>query len=120
MAEINNLSKLSFNYKIWLETDDHVSVLGDGKWLLLKAIRDTGSLKAAVDKLGFTYRRTWNDLKRIEKKLGFAILNKTRGGKDGGASSLTDEGIQIVELFEKFHASFDSKFKAELEKIISK
>jgi molybdate transport repressor ModE-like protein len=115
----DNISKLSFNYKIWLETEDHVSVLGDGKWLLLKAIRDTGSLKAAVDKLGFTYRRTWNDLKRIEKKLGFPILCKIRGGKDGGMTSLTDEGLRIVDLFERFHAAFDIKFKKELEKIIS-
>jgi len=119
MTPNNNLSKLSFNYKIWLETDDHVSVLGDGKWLLLKAIRDTGSLKAAVDKLGFTYRRTWNDLKRIEKKLGFPILCKIRGGKDGGTTSLTEDGLKIVDLFEKFHASFDNKFKKELENVIS-
>ena len=114
-----NPVKLSFNYKIWLETEDHVSVLGDGKWILLKAIRDTGSLKAAIDKLGFTYRRTWNDMKRIEQKLGFPILCKTRGGKDGGTTTLTPEGLRIVDLFEKFHSAFDDKFKQELEKIIS-
>ncbi len=78
-----------FNYKIWLSTEDEQGILGDGKWQILKAIEKHGSLKAATKALKITYRRTWGDLKKIKEMLGFSILEKERGGKDGGKSSLT-------------------------------
>ncbi|MBK7030193.1 MAG: hypothetical protein IPH45_13740 [Bacteroidales bacterium] len=53
------MDHLRLNYKIWLETDDHVGVLGDKKCELLRAIAETGSLNDAMKKLGLTYRKTW-------------------------------------------------------------
>jgi len=99
---------LIFNYKIWLSTSDGDNLLGDGKWKILKAIEEHGSLKAATKALGITYRRTWGDLKSIEQKLGFALLEKTRGGKEGGATQLTAEGKLLVNAFDAFHAKVDA------------
>jgi molybdate transport system regulatory protein len=56
-----------------------------------------------------TYRKTWNNIKKIEQMLGFPLLETSRGGSDGGASVLTAKGQQIVDAFDKFHASFDQK-----------
>lgn len=116
-------SNVNLNYKIWLEDSAGEGVLGDGKWILLKAIESEGSLTAATEKLNLSYRKTWNNLKKIEKKLGFPILDKTRGGKDGGGSTLTSEGKKLVKSFDKFHAEFDcviqkafEKFKKDLAK----
>lgn len=106
MSQIN-LSHIKFNYKIWLSTQDDKGIMGDGKWQILKAIQEHGSLVAATKALGITYRRTWGDLKKIEEMLGFAILEKERGGKDGGKSSLTPEGKRLVEAFDQFHAKMD-------------
>ena len=69
------MDNLRLNYKIWLETDGHVGVLGDKKCELLRAIDETGSLNDAMKKLGLTYRKTWDNLKRIEKELGFPAYN---------------------------------------------
>lgn len=55
--------KPKLRYKFWIETERGDGILGEGKWLLLKAIRDTGSLNAAVDKMGLAYRQTWDKLK---------------------------------------------------------
>ncbi len=33
-------SNINLNYKIWLETQDQLGILGDGKWVLLKAIEE--------------------------------------------------------------------------------
>lgn len=104
-SEINFIPR----YKIWLETPDRKGVMGDGKWMLLKAIQRTGSLTAAVQDLGLTYRKTWNNIKKIEQILGFPLLETSRGGSDGGASVLTAKGRQIVEAFDRFHAGFDEK-----------
>jgi molybdate transport system regulatory protein len=106
-------------YKIWLATEDGVGVLGDGKWKILKAIDQTGSLMAACESLGFTYRRTWNDLKKIEKILGFALLEKSRGGQDGGHSSLTPDGMRLVSAFNQFHERMDKLMQKEFDHLIN-
>jgi molybdate transport system regulatory protein len=105
-------------YKVWLATEDGVGVLGDGKWKILKAIDQTGSLVAACENLGFTYRRTWNDLKKVEKLLGFALLEKSRGGQDGGRSILTAEGIKFVKAFDQFHARMDVLMQKEFDELL--
>lgn len=83
-------------------------IMGDGKWKILKAIEEHGSLKAATEALGLTYRRTWGDLKEIEEALGFSLLDKSRGGKEGGNTSLTAEGKNLVLAFDQFHDKIDS------------
>jgi molybdate transport system regulatory protein len=106
-------------YKIWLATGDGVGVLGDGKWKILKAIDQTGSLMAACESLGFTYRRTWNDLKKVESILGFALLQKSRGGQDGGHSSLTPDGMRLVKAFDQFHARMDALMLKEFDQLLN-
>ncbi len=109
-------SNIKLNYKIWLETSDNEGILGDGKWILLKTINETGSIKNAVDKLGWSYRKTWNSLKQIEKLLGFNILEKSRGGADGGNTNLTPEGQKLVKAFDNFHSEFDKQIQIAFEK----
>ncbi|MBI5217399.1 MAG: LysR family transcriptional regulator [Bacteroidia bacterium] len=111
-------SDIKLNYKIWLESDTGNGILGDGKWLLLKAIAKEGSLTAATEALNLSYRKTWNNLKKIEKMLGFPILEKTRGGKDGGSTALTAEGKKLVRTFDKFHSDFDEKINKAFEKFL--
>jgi molybdate transport system regulatory protein len=105
-------------YKIWLATEDGVGVLGDGKWKILKAIDQTGSLMAACESLGLTYRRTWNDLKKVESILGFALLEKSRGGQAGGHSSLTPDGMRLVRAFNQFHARMDALMQKEFDQLL--
>jgi molybdate transport system regulatory protein len=105
-------------YKIWLATEDGVGVLGDGKWKILKAIDQTGSLVAACDNLGLTYRRTWNDLKKVENLLGFTLLEKSRGGQDGGHSVLTSDGTRLVKAFDQFHARMDASMQKEFDQLL--
>ena len=113
------IKNLKFNYKIWLETTDGKNILGDGKWELLKAIQETGSLKSAIEKLGLTYRKTWDNIKKIESKLGFPLINPTRGGSDGGSTELTPEGEKIIEIFNQFHSEHDKLFKETCSKILN-
>ena len=93
-------------------------ILGDGKWQILKLIDQKGSLKAACDELGYTYRRTWGDLKKIEKFFGFPLLEKHRGGSEGGKTVLTEEGKRLVKAFDQFHASVDALIQKGFDSFI--
>lgn len=105
--ENSKYKNIKVNYKVWLENETGSGILGDGKWKLFKAIEKEGSLMAATESLGISYRTTWNNLKKIEKLLGVPLLKKTRGGKEGGNTVLTDEGKKLMKAFDAFHAEFD-------------
>jgi molybdate transport repressor ModE-like protein len=115
----NNIEKLHFNYKIWLETADHGGVLGDKKCDLLKAIDQAGSLNDAMKSLGLTYRKTWDNLRKIERELGFPLIKPTRGGADGGNTVLTLEGRIILAAFERFHREYDDLIQNGFEHILA-
>ena len=116
----NKFEHLFLNYKIWFETEDHKGILGDGKWKLLKMIEQTGSLKEAIEQSGLSYRKTWNNLRKIEKLLGFPILDTSRGGPEGGSTYLTEEGKRIIRLFDEFHTEVYSLMLNAFEKFQEK
>lgn len=111
--------KLKLNYKVWIETEDHVGVFGGGKWMLLKAIRDTGSLKEAVTQMGYTYRKTWGNLKSIEDKLGIKLIEKRRGGEKGGETVLTERGEMIVDFFDKLYDEVEPVINERFEELLN-
>lgn len=119
-----DFNQIKFNYKIWLSDHTDNGIMGDGKWKILKAIEEHGSLKAATEAMGITYRRTWGDLKKIENDLGITLLEKNRGGKEGGNTQLTAHGKMLVKAFDEFHEKVDTviedafnDFRAILEKL---
>lgn len=113
------LKDLRLNYKIWLETKEHVGILGDKKCELLKAIAETGSLNEAMKRLNLSYRKTWDNLRKIETELGFALIKPTRGGADGGSTVLTLEGKIIIAAFEQFHKEYDAIIEEGFNRILS-
>ena len=114
-----SLEKISFHYKIWLSDKKNKGILGDGKWKTLKLIDEKGSLKAACDELGYTYRRTWGNIKKIESFFGFPLLEKHRGGSEKGSMTLTPEGRLLVRAFDRFHDSVDSVIQKGFEEFLS-
>ncbi|MCX6248376.1 MAG: LysR family transcriptional regulator [Bacteroidetes bacterium] len=114
----NRLSTINLHYKIWMSDEDEQGILGDGKWQILKLIDEKGSMKAACDELGYTYRRTWGNLKKIENFFGFPLLEKHRGGSEGGRTALTPEGKKLVKAFDRFHASVDSVIQKGFDKFL--
>lgn len=109
MAEKQN--PYVIRYKLWLENSKGESIFGDGKWELFRAIEETGSLKNAIEKMGWGYRATWNRLQSIEKRLGFRIIERSRGGSGGGGQTcLTEKGKKFLEVFKQIHKDSDSEF----------
>jgi len=116
---LQQVNPIGIRYKIWLESGDKCGILGDGKWKLLKTIDETGSVKAAMEVLGLTYRKTWDSLNKIERLFGFPVVHRQRGGIDGGKTELTPQGQAIVSAFDHFHAKYDSMINNALQETLN-
>ncbi len=108
---------LKLNYKIWIETDEGENIFGEGKYKLLKAIDESQSLKHAVESLGLTYRKTWNNLRKIEETLGFPLLITSRGGSTKGSTQLSPQAKELIKAFDLFHEKYRKDFMRICEKI---
>jgi len=104
--KFNKYSNVRVNYRIWINAEGGESVLDDEKWQLLQAIDANGSLVAAAEKLGISYRKAWGDMRNAEEILGFCLIEKQRGGAHGGTTTLTEEGKRFVKNYEQFHQEF--------------
>ncbi|MHC4664771.1 MAG: winged helix-turn-helix domain-containing protein [Planctomycetota bacterium] len=101
------MKKLKVRFKMWLNCPETEGVFGDGKWRLLKALEAKGSLRAASDALGISYRKAWGDLKKAEDGLGVALVEKKRGGSQGGRTRLTAAGRKWVGAYRRFRAEIE-------------
>lgn len=101
--EEQKYSNIRVNYRVWVSTIEGQEILGDEEWRLLMFIADMGSLKAAADEMKISYRKAWGDLRDAEQKLGFALIEKTRGGDQGGSSTLTSEGVRLINAYNELH-----------------
>ena len=103
------------NYKIWLSTISGDGVIDELKYRLLKFIDEKGSLKAATQEIGVSYRKAWGDLKKAEEVLGYQLTEKQRGGKKGGRSIITERGKKLLEAYDAFHQKFDDSIEEAFE-----
>lgn len=94
-------------YKLWLSAVSGEGIIGEGQYQLLRAIEGNGSLKAAAEELGTSYRKAWGDIRKAEELLGFDLTDKHRGGKDGGKSTITVKAKNLLEAYDALHKKMD-------------
>ena len=97
MSEL--FSRLQVRSKVWLEVDG-APVFGQGREQLLRQIQVTGSINAAAKLMGIPYRKAWTYLDAMEKRLGYPLVSRQKGGAGGGNSSLTPQALELLEAFE--------------------
>lgn len=79
---------------------------------LLRAIDDYGSLNAAASDLGRSYARAHQRLEVLEDAFG-PLVERQRGGANGGGSRLTDDARDLLAAFERLEAGYESIAKSE-------
>ncbi len=94
--------------RLWISLHGD-GVFGHGKWQLLDAVHRKGSLRAAADWLGISYRKAWGDLRKAERALGIHFLERHRGGISGGESNLTEEGRKWHREYARFQDEMDAE-----------
>ncbi|MCK5078461.1 MAG: LysR family transcriptional regulator [Bacteroidales bacterium] len=103
----SNRFNVFLNYKLWLSSMSGDGIISEVVYTLLNGIRDKGSLKAAAEAAGISYRKAWGDLKQAESMLGYDLTEKTRGGKKGGHSELTPAAKKLLEAYAALQEKLD-------------
>jgi molybdate transport system regulatory protein len=85
----------------WIEEEGQV-VLSSWRVRLLEAIAETGSISAAADKMGISYRRAWDKIHESEERLGVRLVDTQTGGVGGGGSQLTEAAQDYIKRFREF------------------
>ena len=102
--------------RVWVEKAGR-PVLGDGRAELLARIDAGGSIRAAAEQMGMSYRHAWSHLAKIEDGLGVQVVARRAGGRGGGGSTLTGEGRRVLARYRRFRAELD-KCLARLERLL--
>jgi molybdate transport system regulatory protein len=99
-------SKLQVRSKIWLEIGGE-PVFGQGREELLRLIQTGSSINAAAKAMGIPYRKAWTYIDAMEKRLGFSLVSRQKGGAGGGAASLTPKAAALLEKFKLLQGGFN-------------
>ena len=87
------------DYKINLTGKENFEVFDEERFTLLKQIHEHGSLAAAAEAMSISYRKAWGLIRDAEESMGFMLVEKQRGGKEGGRSELTVEGKKLLDTY---------------------
>jgi molybdate transport system regulatory protein len=99
--------EIFLNYKLWLSSVTGEGIIEEDRYKLLQLIKEKGSLKAAAEEMKISYRKAWGDLKKAEELLGYELISRQRGGKDGGQSQLTGKAVKLLEAYDMLHTKMD-------------
>jgi len=95
--------------QLQLVTKDDDIVINEEGFTLLTEIKKEQSIVAASSNMGISYRKAWGLLREIEYVLGFQLVGKHRGGKAGGKTDLTEEGIELTDAYIMLKQDLDEK-----------
>ncbi len=112
-AEKTEIVKYTINLK--LKKQD-TTFFGPGPASLLDIVEEGASLHQAAARLGMSYSKAWRIVRTAERQLGFALLESTRGGANGGGSMLTERARLLLARYRQF----EKEIYAQGDKLFAK
>ena len=97
---------------IWISINSQ-PIMGRGRYHLLKHIIETGSLSKACAAMKLSYKKGWKLVDSMNSNADELVVKTKAGGKNGGGTTVTDYGINLMSLFEKAQEE-NQKFKVQL------
>lgn len=85
---------------LWFETEEGV-LFGLGRLQLLRQVERCGSLKAAAEALGMSYRGAWGKIKTTEELIGRKLIERADSRRAG--YHLTPFGSGIAQSFDEWY-----------------
>ena len=98
--------RLSARHKVWLENGRRFA-LGDGGLALFYAIDSTGSVRAAAEEVGWSYRHALGYVTNAERAFGRPLVARARCGNDRGGAALTPAARNFLRRYSIFRGRLD-------------
>lgn len=86
--------------------------IGAQRVALLEAVGREGSISGAARALGLSYRGAWDAICAMNNLVGRPLVEGQTGGRHGGGTRLTDEGVRLVANFRKLEVEVARAFNA--------
>lgn len=90
---------------LWFETEQGV-LFGLGRLQLLRQVERCGSLKAAAESLGMSYRGAWGKIKTTEELIGKKLIERAENRRAG--YHLTPFGLVIAQSYDQWYQEVES------------
>ena len=88
--------------------------IGPGKAMLLKSIRDTGSITAAARAMAMSYKRAWLLVESMNQAFAKPVVTAAPGGPKGGGAILTPFGAELLKRFHRMQTKASRAVAADL------
>lgn len=85
--------------KVQLEKD--LAFFGPGIVTLIRQIDSLGSVREACLRTGISYSKGWSLIRLAEKELGYTVVERCPGGKNGGTARVSCQGNELLKKYEK-------------------
>ena len=98
---------IKFGGRFWIDRDSHV-FLGPGRIELLEKIDAGSSIAEAARQLGMGYKTAWDMLNDMNKLSDEALVIRTKGGRHGGGTVLTEYGKKMIALYRMIEGEYET------------
>ena len=96
---------MQVKFSVYFCSEEGERFFGAGPCELLLEVERLGSLRAAAQHLGMAYTKAFSMIKRAEKEFGFAMTQRTIGGKGGGGSTITPQAKELLMRYQAYRTA---------------
>lgn len=92
---------------------------GPGIVTLLNQIDRLGSVREACARTGISYSKGWTLIHTAEEEVGYKLVERMAGGKNGGKAYVTDQGRKLLEVYERYRECVEGAAEELFKEIFS-
>lgn len=112
---VKDMKTITPRVHLWLLTGKD-NFFGPGRARLLTKIKEHGSLRAAAQELGMSYRSAWGKLRKTEEVLGHKLTETIGSNREG--STLTPFAERLLCAYAEWIKAVDKEAKRLAEEIL--
>lgn len=90
---------MKYYSRLFFLNEEGKRVFGKGPETLLTYVQKTGSLRNAAERMGMSYGKAMQIVRRAEEAFGYPLLETQIGGSSGGGSRLTPQAKLFLERY---------------------
>ncbi len=100
-----------------ISIDKEGVILSSRLVLLLFLIDDFHSIRQACLHMALSYQKAWNMINTLESEVGYIVVERKRGGANGGETNLTEKGVILIKAYQEYQNQLHTLSITLFEKI---